>query len=154
MKAILCPTFTFRNRIVFIFPWFQEEIRKEFIDKGSDKYLDNIEKLLKNTNGGTGWFVGEKVSVSWNYIVNTMGGWSVRNSPPPHTHTPCTPTPQPRRIGENGCSYFILFTSLIFLELSSINTAKVALYTSLIYKIKLRRNRKIHTWKIHTHVEI
>ncbi|XP_071828893.1 glutathione S-transferase 3-like isoform X4 [Apostichopus japonicus] len=42
----------------------REEIRKEFIDKGSNKYLDNIEKLLKNTNGGTGWFVGEKISLA------------------------------------------------------------------------------------------
>ncbi|PIK41814.1 putative S-crystallin SL11-like [Apostichopus japonicus] len=40
------------------------ELKKAYLTVGVYKHIGNLEKLLKQNNDGTGWFVGDKVSLA------------------------------------------------------------------------------------------
>ncbi|KAJ8044167.1 S-crystallin SL11 [Holothuria leucospilota] len=42
----------------------KSELRKKMADEGAMKHISNLEKLLKKNNGGSGWFVGDKVTLA------------------------------------------------------------------------------------------
>ncbi|KAJ8022535.1 S-crystallin SL11 [Holothuria leucospilota] len=45
-------------------PAKKTEVIKHFEEEGSVKHANNMEKLLKENNGGTGWFVGDKITLA------------------------------------------------------------------------------------------
>lgn len=45
-------------------PGKKAEVAKHFAEEFCQPHLNNLEKLLKQNNGGTGWFVGDKITLA------------------------------------------------------------------------------------------
>ncbi|KAJ8044176.1 S-crystallin SL11 [Holothuria leucospilota] len=47
-------------------------LRKKFAEEGAMKHISNLEKLLKRNKGGSGWFIGDKVTLADIMVFNMI----------------------------------------------------------------------------------